>query len=135
MSGKKKEKKPITITLFHADWCGHCKNFMETWESMKNDEHARKKIEFKDYESEELGNLDDETNRINGSLIDSFPTIKISILQKEYDYVGERTDRDIYSFIINKIKENRKIMKGGCGCENETNEAVIVKKSNKKKKK
>ena len=39
--------KPINITLFHADWCGHCVNFMPTWESMRSDKQAEKNIKFK----------------------------------------------------------------------------------------
>lgn len=39
-------KKPVKIILFHANWCGHCVDFIPTWEKMKSDKNANKNIEL-----------------------------------------------------------------------------------------
>ena len=38
--------KPVQITLYHANWCGHCVNFKPTWETMKSNPKNTKKIDF-----------------------------------------------------------------------------------------
>lgn len=100
-------KKPIKITLFHANWCGHCTNFMPTWETMKSDETSHKNIDFEEYEEEAIGKLSDNERSINGRDVRSFgyPTIKINVNDSEYIYEGRRTIDDIYGSILEEIKQ------------------------------
>ena len=37
------------VTLYYANWCGHCKTFKSTWNSLKP-YFQKYNIEFKDYE-------------------------------------------------------------------------------------
>jgi thiol-disulfide isomerase/thioredoxin len=100
--------KPIKITLFHADWCGHCVDFMPTWERMKKDKNARKNIEFEEYEAATLPDLPEETRTVDGEKIDGFPTIKITINDNEYNYMGNRSSDDIYEFIVKELRQSLK---------------------------
>lgn len=98
--------KPIKITLFHANWCGHCTNFMPTWETMKSDKSSHKNIVFEEHEEGSIEKLDEAERSINGRDVRSFgyPTIKITVNKKEYMYQGRRTVNDIYGSIIEEIK-------------------------------
>ena len=58
------------VTLYYANWCGHCKTFKSIWNSLKP-YFQKYNIEFKDYE-ESLNSQIMEDNNIN-----SFPTIII----------------------------------------------------------
>ena len=100
-------KKTIRITLFHASWCGHCTNFIPTWEKMTGDKNAQKNIEFVDYEEAGLASLPDTVKTINGSQARQFgfPTLKISIDDAEYLYEGQRTPESIYTFVVSKIQK------------------------------
>lgn len=102
--------KPIQITLFHANWCGHCIDFMPTWEKMKSNETANKNINFENYEYETINSLSKLDRSINGlDIIDDrlgFPTIKITINDTEYLYNGPRDISNIYNFILEELREN-----------------------------
>jgi thiol-disulfide isomerase/thioredoxin len=93
-------KKPVQITLYHAKWCGHCVNFMPTWETMKSNPKNTKKIDFVSVEDSEINQMSAGSR----PKIEGFPTIKVSIKGKTYDYNGKRNESDIFKFIINKIK-------------------------------
>lgn len=110
--------KPVKITLFHADWCGHCTDFMPTWESMNADKNAKKNIEFTAYEESEMKDLSESENQIEG-----FPTIKILVHGKNYDYRGQRDPANIYGFVVKKLKKSFNI-----GSEN-SSESVTVSKT------
>lgn len=101
--------KPVKVTLFHANWCGHCQNFMPIWNEMVENKNANKNIEFLSIESAELDSLTDKEKQINGEEIQGFPTIKITINNRDYNYQGTRETNDIYSFIIKKIKQGQDI--------------------------
>lgn len=99
--------KPIRITLYKMENCTHCVKFEPEWDKMKTISNPN--IELIEYERSELDNLDHKNKTINGTEIDGFPTIKVSINawgnNLEYEYSGnERTAKNIYSSALNKLK-------------------------------
>ena len=106
--------KTIKITLFHAEWCGHCKNFAPVWEHMTKYKKAKKNIKFASYKDTDIDELDQSEKTINGQAIEGFPTLKINIGRNEYNYMGDRSDsKHIYQFIkdkINNVKTNNGTM-------------------------
>ena len=72
------------VTLYHANWCGHCKNFMPQWNALTKllDQHQ---ISYEDFEDSR------DANAVNAANIVGFPTIKITKNNQEYDYNGERS--------------------------------------------
>lgn len=103
----------ITIdgTLFHAKWCGHCKNFMPEWTKFKNKianiggKHNNINITTHEFEDKELSREKPVT--INGKPIEGFPTIKITITKngrtREIDYEGKRKADELFWFITEKL--------------------------------
>lgn len=83
------------ITLYHANWCGHCKNFLPQWNALTKYFDSNN-ISHQDFE-DQINPLEIEKAGING-----FPTIRISKNDKEYDYVGERS----VDAIINEVTSN-----------------------------
>ena len=59
------------ITLYHANWCGHCKNFMPTWNALK-DVFDKNNVTYAEYES------DNNSAEVSAAGIRGFPTIRIS---------------------------------------------------------
>jgi len=98
--------KPITITLFHADSCGHCTTFMPIWNEMKADKDASKNIDFMDYESAAIGDLPEDEKTVDGEDIREYgyPAIKITVNNKSHAYLGRRSPQLIYKDILDHIK-------------------------------
>lgn len=98
----KKQANQDSITLYYANWCGHCHSFMPTWDALKGffKQHG---IKAKQYE--------DKTNptEIKSAGINGFPTIKINKNGKEYEYRGPR-DADS---IIYELKPDFQMGGGG----------------------
>jgi len=76
------------ITLFHASWCGHCKNFLPEWEKLQELSKSLQ-IETVDYE------VTNNKEIMQKAGIKGYPTIRITNNNNEYDYHGERTATDI----------------------------------------
>lgn len=111
-------KKPVVITLYHAEWCHYCKDFMPTWNAMKaqigGHTKCNKNIELKEFEDSEINSLSVAEKSINGAKIEGYPTIKIQIDKsgggknyKEYHFDGNRSPKDIYKFVLNKLKAQK----------------------------
>lgn len=93
--------KEVDVTLYYANWCGHCVNFKPEWKTFKksiekmNNKYKNVKIKVDEYEHSNLEKIGGA--KINGNDIEGFPTIKIKITNgkesKEYDY-GEYGKRD-----------------------------------------
>lgn len=103
----------IEGTLFHAEWCGHCKSFLPVWKKVK--ENIQKlgnqingvKIKLTDYEESELKKISGNISRINNNEIKGYPTVKISIIdgkkKREYEYEGGRDEQDVMKHLTDIV--------------------------------
>jgi thiol-disulfide isomerase/thioredoxin len=83
----------MKVSLYYADWCGHCQTFKPTWEILKKDlEHNG--IEHEEFESENKQVMKD--NNIGG-----YPTIKITHNNNVEDYNGPRGREEILIHLKN----------------------------------
>ncbi len=89
MKGGGIEKK--TLTLFKAEWCGHCINFKNTWNELK--EENKSNINFVTYDS------DSNKKEIKKYGVQGFPTLILLTGDKAIEYVGPRNKDAIEEFI------------------------------------
>lgn len=77
------------ITLYHSDWCSHCREFKPIWnqlkESLSNSNINNKQIEFIEYE------YPNDLVSFLKEGVEEFPTIKISKNNNSYEYKGDTT--------------------------------------------
>jgi len=82
-----------TATLYHTDWCGHCKVLKPIWHKIKQSFANDKNIMFIEYES------DRNPNEVSQANIPGFPTIKLQIDNEIISYKGNRSHDDLVGFI------------------------------------
>lgn len=99
------ETKPVHLTLFHMDNCTHCIKFKPVWENIVKNKNKLKNVDFGDYERSQLSLLPESERTINGQEVEGFPTLKVAVFGKEYNYQGERTEQAILEFIKMKLEE------------------------------
>ena len=72
--------KSISITLYHVDWCPHCKTALPEWEKFSNEYHMKTvngfkiscvKVNCTDNEKPDIKNILEKD-----PVIDSFPTVR-----------------------------------------------------------
>ena len=90
-----------SIVLFHADWCGHCKNFMPTWDklSQKWNEKKDNKVQFVKVEcgnAKENAAHKDIMEKYN---IKGYPTIMVFENGTPTEYTNGRDEKSIESFL------------------------------------
>ena len=61
------------LILFHADWCGHCHNFMPVWTNLQN----TKKVNTFEIENQHLTSLKNMPCALQNETISGFPTISL----------------------------------------------------------
>jgi len=89
-------EKPM-LMLFHASWCGHCVEFMPTFEKLKR--------EFVDPEKINLVKISDKnTSLIEKYQIGGFPTIKLYDGKEFHEYNGGRDIVSIRHFVNGILK-------------------------------
>jgi thiol-disulfide isomerase/thioredoxin len=91
IGGSNKEENKKTVYLFKAEWCGHCRDFKKTWESLQS---KYKKINFITYD------YDKNKKQVEDAKIESFPTIILKTKDnKAIQYVGPRDMDSLGQFI------------------------------------
>jgi protein disulfide-isomerase A6 len=80
-----------TLYLFKAEWCGHCKNFKNTWNELKNT--LGNEINLVAYDA------DKDAETIKNYNIDGYPTLILKSNNKAIEYVGSRDLDSIKNFI------------------------------------
>jgi thiol-disulfide isomerase/thioredoxin len=82
------------VTLYYADWCGHCQTFKPEWFKFKA-AYNKYKDEIKNkYKMELIINEyenDEYPEKATNDNVEGFPTIKIKYNDKTDDYIGDRT--------------------------------------------
>jgi thiol-disulfide isomerase/thioredoxin len=104
--------KKLDITLYYADWCGHCNTFKPEWKKI-NDNIEKIQKKFKNVKIT-LNNYDDKQlekiggGKINDKAVKGFPTIKFTLeankQKKDYDYSDygkKRSFEYMFDFINN----------------------------------
>src|SRR3989344_4162638 len=86
-----------SITLYYANWCGHCHSFKPEWEKLKL-ELNKHNIKYNEYEHSI------NSKEIKKAHVVGFPTIRIKIGKNEFDYEGERTTDAIMSTLSNGMR-------------------------------
>ena len=83
------------LILLHANWCGHCTQFMATWNKIQQTNQKYPNVIFKSYE--------DAANRhiMNKYNVQGYPTI---IFEKSdntiIQFTGNRTETELQNFIL-----------------------------------
>jgi thioredoxin-like negative regulator of GroEL len=116
------KNKPILV-LFHAEWCGHCKELEPEWKQFVKS--VRESMPIASVESSFMGEVQGYKE------IDGFPTLMIirgnNVIQK---FNGQRTASAIKQFYMKyskrggskkrrstkKRRQTRRMRGGGCGC-------------------
>jgi thiol-disulfide isomerase/thioredoxin len=80
----------IELILFKADWCGHCKRFVPTWEKMQK--KYKNKYNFITIDS-------NEKEQLKNWNVKGFPTIYVKNNNTAVEYGGLREEEDIIKFI------------------------------------
>ena len=88
---KSPDNSKLTLILFKADWCGHCKTFKPTWEKIS--ELYNKKFNFVTYDA------DNQTKKFEEYKVNVFPTILVKNGNNLMSYEGDRSFNDLNNFI------------------------------------
>ena len=88
------ENKP-SIYLFKATWCGHCKNFRETWNALAN--KFNDNVNFILYDSAK------DKEKIKEWRVVGFPTIIFRKGSSAKEFNQDRTIDNLITFIENQI--------------------------------
>lgn len=104
-------KIEINSTLYHADWCGYCKQFLPEWSkfSKQVETLSDDKIIYHAQKLEESSIPKDQMPTINGKDIRGYPTVKTTIRVndnvQEIEYTGSRKAADLLDFVKNISKK------------------------------
>jgi thioredoxin-like negative regulator of GroEL len=93
MTAEKKlpDNTKITVILFKADWCGHCKEFKPTWEKIAD--MYKQKYNFVVYDA------DNQTDKFKEYKVDAFPTVLVKNGSNVIPYDGDRSIDDLNNFL------------------------------------
>ena len=83
------------IVLYYANWCGHSKNFLPTWEKFVG--HCAKNIP----DLKVVSILCEGENKEKCANVRGFPTVIYNNNNESTEFNGNRTVEDLVSFVNN----------------------------------
>ena len=93
----------VKFTLYHANWCRHCRNFIPTWNQLRNDSSLND-VEFEDFEQTASPEVMKQNN------IRGYPTLVIDKVnhegRRDYDTLRSKLKNLLKKSKNNKLKEN-----------------------------
>ena len=104
--------KTASITIFHVDWCPHCKTALPIWKQFS--EKYNKQV-VNDYliSCNEVNCTDDNDSNVSSAIasynIESYPTIKIMIDSKQYEFDTKISFNSLKEFITVTTKAQSNI--------------------------
>ena len=88
------------LAWFYADWCGHCSQFLPTWEKLELDTKLQRHVRFVKYDCSKSGSYPDEQTKFG---VKGYPSI-VLIQQNGFEkFTGGRTVDIISEFITKNI--------------------------------
>lgn len=85
----------VVVALFAADWCPHCQDYKPTWEKIKSNANAAKKIRFETVDCT-------KENPYPGKYdIEGYPTV-VAISSKGHEHV---TQKDSLEAILKAVEK------------------------------
>jgi hypothetical protein len=90
-----------TLTLYHADWCHFCSDFLPIWGELVaiiNKNSNKYQLELVD-----VNCTDTKTSAVNCPNVPGFPTMRLAQGDKTENYTGPRTLDDVIKYLENKL--------------------------------
>jgi thiol-disulfide isomerase/thioredoxin len=105
----------IEVILYHANWCGHCKDFIPEWTKLK-EAFKPMGIKYKEYEA------DKNKIEVDRANIAGFPTIVIVADGVKQEYNKHRDFDTILKF-IEHIKKQKGVNKEENGDDDDSDDS------------
>ena len=87
---KNNKSQPKKITLYHSKNCGHCIIFLPEWKKLYNNAKIPNNVIVNDIEC---------SNNNKCANINAFPTVILTVNDKNIEYNGQRTENALVDFI------------------------------------
>jgi len=102
-------KIKVEVSLFYANWCGHCIRFKPYWDEFVKNVSKKSNIVTNSYEDSDAKSIS-KLGIINGKPIVGYPTIKITVIypnknKKEIEYQGKHNSDDLM-MCVKKLLNN-----------------------------
>jgi thiol-disulfide isomerase/thioredoxin len=81
----------VTLHLFKAEWCGHCRVFKKTWIDLQD--KLGKDINFVTYDA------DDDKDKLQKYNVNQFPTLILQKNNKAVEFIGNNTFDEVVEFV------------------------------------
>jgi len=90
---------PITLTMYYADWCGHCQTAKPEFAKLGSTQTIGGKVV-----NIKMVNPETQPDEVAGVNIRGFPTIVLKNGDKVVEYAGHRTHDALLAFLQENVK-------------------------------
>lgn len=84
----------VELVLFRAEWCPHCRNFVNDWQSLEKSNSDVKFVTVDDTDLDLIEFYENKQLKAN-----AFPTLFLGKNDEYYEYAGPMTKSGVESFL------------------------------------